>query len=337
MENIEKYSDHDVATQRNDLIHGKQSLSLVQKRIFALAVQKIKKGDEDFKTYTIEISDLVQAGTSRNIFTRIENETENLMRKILLKKEKIEGTELPKTTRWNMVSKAVHNPGTGELNINLHPDIRDMLLDLKGKFTSVPVAEILACRSSYGQRLYEMLYSQRWKGNVWDVSVKDLRFSLNAEDKYPNFSHFRQYILKKAQEDLSDHTNMLFTWREEARGKGRKITHIVFEFSIKENQLSLGIEPPKFEPQFNLASRLKEYAELNKTEVSKIIQWLAENKDQQQPLAYWLNERVECPDPVDALGRSIQDMQAWAYDKIKKAMKDGGFPKPKEYNPRGYN
>jgi plasmid replication initiation protein len=278
---VNNLSDNQVATQHNDLIHGQQEFTLVQKRIFALAVQQISREDEDYKTYVIDISDLVASGTSRNIFSKVEKETENLMRKILLKKEDIENSKFPKTTRWNMISKAVHNPGSGELKISLHPDIRDMLLELKGRFTPVPVAELLACRSTYGQRMYELLFSQTWKGTAWEVSVDDLRFSLNVEKKYPNFSHFRNRILKKAQKDVKKHTNMDFEWSEKSRGKGRKITHLIFKFVFTVDQMNLALEQSKFDI-YNLRDRLKKYAELSNKEIDNVMKRLKQKKPENQ-------------------------------------------------------
>jgi plasmid replication initiation protein len=287
--------DNQVATQHNDLIHGQQEFTLVQKRIFALAVQQIHREDEDYKTYVIDISDLVASGTSRNVFSKVEDETENLMRKILLKKEEIEGSKFPKTTRWNMISKAVHDPGSGELKISLHPDIRDMLLELKGRFTPVPVAELLACRSTYGQRMYELLFSQVWKGNIWEVSVDDLRFSLSAEEKYPNFSHFRQRILKKAQRDVKKHTNMHFGWTEESRGKGRKITHLIFKFKCVFDQIDLALEQPKFDI-YNLRKRLKKYAELSNKEIDEVMKRLKqENTKNRKAFAEKFHSKFQIP------------------------------------------
>src|SRR5699024_5348916 len=172
MEKMQKdLPDSQVATQRNDLLHGQQSLSLVQKRIFALTIQQIKRDDDELKTYTIEFQYLVDAGTSRRIFSLIEKETDSLLRKILLQKEHIEGRVFPETSRWSLVINAKHRPGEGNLEIRLHPDIREMLLDLKeqGNFTPVPVAELLACRSTYGQRMYELLYSWRRTGR-WETT-----------------------------------------------------------------------------------------------------------------------------------------------------------------------
>lgn len=315
--------DDQVATQRNDLLHGQQSLSLVQKRIFALAIQKIRRDDDDLKTYTIEIQDLVEAGTSENIFSKIEQEAENLMRKILLKKEEIEGSRFPKTTRWSMISKAVHNPGKGTLDIRIDSEIRDMLISLKeqGNFTAVPVAEILACRSTYGQRLYELLYSQAWKGNKWEVSLDELRFSLNAEDKYPNFSHFRSRILKKAQKDIHKNTNMTFTWEEEKRGKGRKITHLIFEYEIVADQLDLPLSGAEKKSDFdiyNLRDRLKKWAKLEKEKINKIMWYLENNPDDRETFKQQYHEvEVNLQQGTDEQGRTINSHSGYAWTNIK--------------------
>lgn len=310
--------DNQVATQRNDLIHGQQTLSLVQKRIFALTLKQIGRNDDDLKMYTIEIRDLVQAGTSANIFSKIETEADSLMKKILLKKEEIPGIKHPKTTRWGMVSKAIHHPGEGTLSIRLNPEIRDMLLELKeqGGFTPVPVAELMACRSTYGQRLYEMLYSWR-KDGKWEVSVEKLRFSLGVEKKYPNFTDFRRYILEKAQKDLKKNTNMRFDWEEESRGKGKKITHITFTFELVADQMDLALDAPaakKFDA-YNLRDRLKKFARLDKKEIDKFMDWLSKkSKEEIHQFAKNLNTEFEIPidskTPVSN-GKPIQDQKKY--------------------------
>ncbi|HLR76015.1 MAG TPA: replication initiation protein [Balneolaceae bacterium] len=314
--------DSQVATQRNDLLHGQQSLSLVQKRIFALTIQQIKRDDDELKTYTIEIQDLVDAGTSRRIFSQIEQETDSLLRKILLKKEHIEGQEFPETSRWSLVINAKHRPGEGNLEIRLHPDIREMLLDLKeqGNFTPVPVAELLACRSTYGQRMYELLYSWRRTGR-WETTVKDLRFSLGVEDKYSNFSDFRRFILEKAQKDLKKHTNMRFTWEAESRKKGRKITHLIFDFSFKPDQMDLAIEEPKKKSNFDifdLRNRLKKWAKLESKKINKIMRFLENNSDDREDFKEQYHEiEINLQQGIDSNKNPINSLSGYAWSNIK--------------------
>src|SRR5699024_6410706 len=148
----------------------------------------------------------------------------------------------------------------------------EMILDLKeqGNFTPVPVAELLACRRTYGQRMYELLYTWRRTGR-WETTVKDLRVSRGVEDKYSNFYDFRRFILEKAQKDLKKHTNMRLTWEAESRKKGRKITHLIFDFSFKPDQMDLAIEEPKKKSNidiFYLRNRLKKWTKLEQKKIN---------------------------------------------------------------------
>ena len=349
MDRTKNLADSKVAAQRNDLIHGQQSLSLVQKRIFSLVVQQINRDDKDYKTYYINIRDLVDSSNSYNVYNQLQEETKKLVSKVLTKKT-VQDDGKRGFTHWSMISKAHHVEGQGTLEINLHPDIRDMLLQLKeqGNFTPVPVAEILACRSIYGQRIYEMLYSWRQHGR-WETSLDDLRFSLHLKDKYANYSDFRRFVLEKAQEDLKKNTNMRFTWVEECRdrgrGSGRKVTHILFEFDFKADQMDMVIEvkgvkekkKKPFDLPFNLENRLRNKAELNTAQVEKISAWLVKNPEEGKPFSAYINAQIEIPvdtGATDYRGRKIDNIQAWAWTKIQQIL-EGGVPTNAK-NPRGY-
>ena len=320
-----------VAPQRNDLIHGQQQLTLIQKRIFTLVVKQINRDDKDFKTYVINVKDLVEAGNSKSIYNRLKDETKKLISKVLTKKENV-GSKTS-FTHWTMISKAHHTEGEGVLEINLHPDIRDMLLHLKdqGNFTPVPISELLACRSTYGQRIYELLYSWRRHGE-WEVSVEDLRFSLAIEDKYQNYADFRRYVLEKAQSDIAKNTNMRFDWEEKKNatglGSGRKITHIHFTFTIINDQIDFDFESDSgekasdWQPRFKLLERLKK-AQLNQSQTQAIIDFLISNPDLEKAFSSFFNQEIENvidTGATDHRGKKIENIQAWAWVKIKNAI-----------------
>src|SRR5690625_5066041 len=133
----------------------------------------------------------------------------------------------------NLISKAEHIKGTGKVYVDVHPDIRDMLLELKKYFTRVPVVELIACRSTYGQRLYELLYQYADTG-IRLMTVEELREKLNLQNKYENFAHFRRRVLQQAKEDVEKHTNMRFTWQELKAKKGRKIDGLIFDIKVSD-------------------------------------------------------------------------------------------------------
>src|SRR5690625_6999687 len=83
-----KYADTEVATQHNQLINSQQSLSVIQKRIFYLAIQQIRKGDKDFKRYYIDLSDLAP---SESIYHQVSGELDESMSKMIRFVEGING------------------------------------------------------------------------------------------------------------------------------------------------------------------------------------------------------------------------------------------------------
>src|SRR5690625_2148672 len=119
-ETTRKYTDTEVATQHNQLINSQQSLSLIQKRIFYLAMKQIRKGDKDFKRYYIDISDIV-SGTSQDIFKRVEAELEELRTEDVRCVEKITGEYGNSAVK--LIAKSSHKEGTEHIYVDLHPDI----------------------------------------------------------------------------------------------------------------------------------------------------------------------------------------------------------------------
>lgn len=335
MKKNDEISDSELASIRNDLLHSQHHFSLIQKRLFALIVQQVSRKDRELKDYTIEIRDLVHAGTGQEIYSRIEAECTSLMEKVILKKD---GAE---STRWSLIAKAKHLPGKGKVAVQIHPDIRDMILNLKeqGNFTPLPVAELLACHSKYGQRIYEMLYSWRRK-KKWVVSLEQLRFSLNCTEKYPNFSDFRRFVLERARADLEAHTRMRFQYEAQSRGKGKAVTHILFLFDFSQpvaNQIPMseeemrhpdpdrqpGSELDEFfagggELPYRLSERLRNLNLAVET-IEKITAWLRAHPDRQKEFAGKLHAQVEIPlqtGGTDSYGKEIEFPAAWAWRKI---------------------
>jgi plasmid replication initiation protein len=307
-----KYADDEVATQNNHLINSQQSLSLVQKRIFYLAIKQIRKGDKDYKRYYIDLTDLVP-GTSKNIYTRVSKELDELMKKTIKFVEEINGSKYD--TRLNLVSKAQHKQGTGQIYVDMHPDIRDMLLDLKKYFTRVPVVELIACRSIYGQRLYELLYQYEDTG-VRLMEVEELRKKLNLQNKYENFYDFRKRVLKQAQKDVEEHTNMSFSWKEIKARKGRKIERLLFDIEVSDpTQTELDFDAPKVDMSKHqtLQNHLREICEFSESSVKKVLRHLEKSPDDKEIFHQLVHKtELRIKDGENDNAQPLGNVEAWA-------------------------
>jgi plasmid replication initiation protein len=331
----QNYSDDKLAVQSNDVLFGQQSFTNLQRRIYLLAISQIKRTDNQLRPYRVHIEDLKEYGVSDNIYSHMDRVTDGLMRKVFKRRIKENGKR--GWEKWPMISWAKYIEGQGYIEIELHREMEELLLNLKekGNFTPVPIANATACGSIYGSRIYAMLYSWR-QHNKMEISVSELRTVLKLEDQYKNFAHFRKRVLKKAQKDLQKHTNMRFTWEElkkaRGRGKGRKVTHLVFEFHFVADQMNMALEEPEkkpvFEPKFNLDNRLKNNAKLSKKQLHITLKWLSNNQDQQWPMAYWMAKKVEVDTPTDGNDNAIREINKWAWARIEEAMENGSFPEP---------
>ena len=318
--NTRKYADTEVATQHNQLINSQQSLSVIQKRIFYLAIQQIRKGDKDFKRYYIDLSDLAP---SESIYHQVSGELDDLMSKKIRFVEEINGFKYD--TRLNLVSKSSHKKGTGQIYVDLHPDIRDMLLDLKKYFTRVPVVELIACRSTYGQRMYELLYQFADTG-IRLMTVEELREKLNLQNKYENFYDFRRRVLQQAKEDIEKHTNMRFTWTEIKARKGRKIERIMFDIQVSDPvQVELPFSPDKVDMSKHkkLQENLRQICQFSDKNIRKVLRYIEEKPDHKivfHKIIHKTEIRVKDGDQNHA--KKLTNPEAWAMKMMQTTLPD---------------
>lgn len=328
---FETHDQDELAVQSNALIHSRQTFTLLQQRILALAVQQIDKTDSPDIEYKIRVKELIDLGSSPDIYNRLEKESRSLVKKVVTRKGvTADGKRF--FQHWSMLKKAEHIEGSGELVIQFHEDIRDQLFALKGEYGPSVAIEKASCHSTYGARIYEILLDY-WRFEEAEFSVEKLKFMLGLEDKYKGFTQFRRRVLRKAQKDVADNTNMKFTWEElkraKGRGKAKKITHVKFYFTYDHAQMDMILETPKepdFSPKFDLKKRLKNHAEFNSKKVQTVAKWLKDNPEEQKLLSDWMHQKVECSKPVDSLGNPIREMEAWAWSKIRDRIQNGGFP-----------
>jgi len=317
---LPKYADDQVATQHNQLINSQQSLSLIQKRIFYLAIKQIKKGDKDYKRYYIDLTDLVP-GTSQDIYHRVANEVEEIMAKIVRYSGEMNGRET--VIRLNLISKVEHIKGTGQIYVDLHPDIRDMLIDLKRYFTRVPVVELIACRSTYGQRLYELLYQFADTG-IRLMPVEELREKLNLQNKYENFAHLRTYVLEQAQKDVEEHTNMNFSWEEIKAKKGRKIERLIFDIEVKDpEQVEMDFSTPSVDMSKHktLQKNLREICGFSDSNVKKVLRHLEEYTDDKQVFQQLVHKtEIRIMDGKNGNAQPVNNPEAWALNLFDKTI-----------------
>ena len=225
-------SENKLVVQHNKIVEARYRLSVGEQRIIKLLISMIKKDDKDFKAYKIsvkQLSELLEI-TDNDFHRKIKAISKKLLSNVLTFKNIDDDEELQ--VSWLSSAKYIGKEGVVELEFS--PTLKPFLLLLKNNMTYYQLGNVIHLKHTYSIRLYELL-KQYEKLGKRKFDIQTLRSTLGiAENEYQQFSDFRKRILKAAQQELTEKTDIAFIWEEEK--KAQKCLAITF-FIIKQNRL----------------------------------------------------------------------------------------------------
>lgn len=145
------------------------------------------------------------------------------------------GTE----TTVNWVNKVWTNKRSGKARIRLDEDMTPYLFDLQEKFLAYGLKNILAMKSQFSIRLYEILKSYSFqKGKTFEVDELKKILMVENVKSYENFNLFKTKVLVVAQEEINELTDIFVNF--EPILKGRKTVKVKFTIE-KKNTWDSGV------------------------------------------------------------------------------------------------
>lgn len=132
--------------------------------------------------------------------------------------------------RW--LAKVRTNKRKGTVYIKVDEDLVPYLFGLKQEFTKYQLLDILAMKSAYSIRMYELLKSYAGlQEKIFDIA--DLKRRLMVEDiaSYNKYSIFRQKVLDIAVKEINSLTALNISY--EPIYKGRKVIKVKFTMQNK--------------------------------------------------------------------------------------------------------
>lgn len=153
------------------------------------------------------------------------------------------------TVGW--LAKATTNKRSGIAKIEIDKDLAPYLFDLKEKFLSYGLKNILNMKSQYSIRLYELLKSyydmkvgqtdrREWKEKTykpkkisWIVELEELKKLLMVDTikSYENYKNMRIKVLEPAQKEINELTDINVYF--EPITKGRKVVKLKIDMVAK--------------------------------------------------------------------------------------------------------
>jgi plasmid replication initiation protein len=249
-------------TKSNILIESTYKLSLQEQRILLIMASKVQPNDETLKTYRFRAKDFIEiVGNKKGtgFYSYLKEIVNGLQTKILTIKEK------GKQRNYNWVITSIYEENEGYITLQFHPSLKYLFLELKEKFTSYQLENVVRLNSVYSIRIYELL-KQYERLRKRELTLEELRHFLAIEPtKYKQYGHFKSKVLAVAQKEINNKTDIRFEFVE--LKTGRKVTSIEFiitsspamneasatkEKKLESNQESLELEDNKNSVQNDL-------------------------------------------------------------------------------------
>ena len=237
-------SDYYVVTA-NDLIKGRQKMSLREAQLLYIAMAQVVKEDKDFKTYTTTVPELAafMGITPDSLYRDLEGICTNLLQRVV--KIQIGGENAKGRKKWEIfqwVNSAKYDNGT--LTIRLSDDIKPFLIDLVAHYSQSLLGTLCTFNSYYATRLYQLIVCEHNENpnkpkEEWDFTCEQLRdFFQIGEKEYKRDYNLINKTIKPAINELNN-SPYAYIWDYEerhAKGRGRALIGVKFKARIFKNQ-----------------------------------------------------------------------------------------------------
>lgn len=213
---------NDLTVKRsNNLIEARYNLSSGQNNIIDLVLSKIK--DDNEVLYTIDIKDYIDlfhepSNTYRDLKKAAKEFKQHNSGFTLFNYKEVQEQDFFWFTRIQYLDKQ------GKITFKLDPEVKEIMLQLKN-VTYYNIKYTLNMTSLYSKRMY--LYLKRFEDTGIRVDkIEDLLNKLNCPASYKKYSFFKIKVIKMAQKEINDNTDIKFEFEEVKTS--RKVTSIKF-------------------------------------------------------------------------------------------------------------
>lgn len=251
-------------TRSNQLILSRYSATLMENKMMALALKRVRPNEEGNPTVTFTTDEIRHLTNTRGngFYDLLKKAAAGLMNKMIYMED--EGSH--SFVFINLVHKAEFREGI--FTVVFTAECKKYLYGLKSNFTSIPLTTLFSFKNNYAYRLYEILkvraYEIKKAGQALEITypLSDLKLqlncvntedtkvkmelmkphpdydkivnTLNTEKKLKDWYEFRRWVLDKAVKEINEITDLLVKYEPIRTGRGGKTTGVRFFLQKKE-------------------------------------------------------------------------------------------------------
>ena len=296
---------NDLVVKSNQVIEASYTLTTIEQRLILSAIAQIPKGEPvtDEVIYTVSVADLQKLGANETTAYRDLKESVSRLfdRSIVLR-----SSDRTSRTRW--VQKIDFMDSRGVIGIRFSKDILPFLSNLSTEFTKYLASDLIGVTSTYAIRLYELLVQYQSIGKR-EISVVDLRWMFELQNKYPVWADLKRWVIDQAVKEINEFSPLSVTY--ETKKTGRKITSINLRFKQKPKQAQIATETPKRDQTGEI--QLKPLTEPQIAKYSAILSKLGSISD--------LSNFPDYPTFANWLGNILRDPKNSNQETVKRVFK----------------
>lgn len=222
--------NRNIVKQDYQLVNAKYKLSTAEIRFVMVALTQLENDDTEFTEYEIKVSELEEKLQAEQNETRLKQFAKKLLSKPL---------EVPTEDGFiiaNWFADIEYIKGQAKFKVSFSKKLKPYLLELKKRYVSYNLKNILPLTSSYSVRIYQMLKEYE-KLKIRYIKVDELMDILQVPNSYKLYSKFKQGILQVAEKELAEHTDICFTFEEEK--EGRKVDRLILRIYPNKQEQGL--------------------------------------------------------------------------------------------------
>jgi plasmid replication initiation protein len=234
-------NDKKIVVKSNHLIESRYKLPVIAQKVLLGCAMKVRSKDDFNNTlYTLSVDEYEHyfGVNSNGSYENLREAVDVLWNSSFYIVDK-DGVEVE--NRWIVSRK--RDKRKNYVGVKFHEDIKEFIFQLTEQFTSYKIENIAQLRSAYSIRLYELM--KQYEKIGWrEIDYKELREILSIGDgEYILFGDFNRRILKQAQKEIKENTDILFEYK--MLKDGRKVKGI--KFTIKKQKIRREQQLPTLE------------------------------------------------------------------------------------------
>ena len=231
--------------QHNDLVRAQYDMSLLELRLFIAMLARINRGDKEFSTYRIPVSELyTEDKVGGKAYSQIKKAVVRLSGRTFTIESK-DDKGVREIVSNPIMAMCRYKERSGYVIAQFNNFVKPFLLELKGDFSVAQELTLTGLRSFYSFRIYWLLKLSSFNRDSIRVGLTEMKKMFNLEGKYGNFADFRRFVLDIAKEELTK-TDLAFDYA--AVKEGRTVTGVQFNLlrpavtALLETDLPVGVQ-----------------------------------------------------------------------------------------------